>query len=49
MNDANADFRARIKDTEMELDRFERQVGIAVIVTLAIAAAGYAILFQVLP
>jgi hypothetical protein len=49
MSDLNPDLRARIKDTEIELDRFEKQAVMILVSTLALAVMTYSILMQVLP
>jgi hypothetical protein len=49
MSDLNPDLRARIKDTEIEVDRFEKQAVMILVSTLALAVMTYAIPMQVLP
>jgi hypothetical protein len=49
MSEPNPELRARIKDTQAEIDRFERQAAAIMAFTLALSVAGYSILLQVLP
>jgi len=49
MGDPDAGVRARIKDTESELDRFEKQAAMILASTLMFAVMTYSILVQVLP
>jgi len=49
MSDLDAGLRARIKDTEIELERFEKQAVMILASTLMLAVMTYSILVQVLP
>jgi hypothetical protein len=49
MSDPKSELHTRIKDTELQLDRFERQAANLLTWTLALALASYAILIQMIP
>jgi hypothetical protein len=49
MSDLDPDLRAWIKDTEIELDRFEKQAVMILVSTLTLAVMTYSIPIQVLP
>jgi hypothetical protein len=49
MRDPNPDLRARINETQAEIDRFEGQAAAIMALTLALSVAAYSILLQVLP
>lgn len=49
MRDPNPDLRARINDTQAEIERFEGQAATIMAVTLALSVTAYWILLQVLP
>jgi hypothetical protein len=49
MSDLDPDLRAWIKDTEIEVDRFEKQPVMILVFTLALAVMTCSIPMQVLP
>ncbi len=49
MSDLDPDRRARIRDTEIELDRFEKQDVMILVSALTLAVMTYLILMQRLP
>jgi hypothetical protein len=49
MRDLNSDVYARIKDTEADLNRFEKQAAAVLGCALALSIAIYGILLQALP
>jgi len=48
MSGPDAERRVQIKDSQVELDRFENQVAVILALILALTGVSYAILMQVL-